>query len=57
YHTKLARFQTGSNRHAYHAAGDKIKVTKIYKRSGGSRYYKTNKGNYVSANRSNVVTQ
>lgn len=46
-----------SNRHAYHAAGDKIKVTKIYKRSGGSRYYKTNKGNYVSANRSNVVTQ
>ncbi|QDJ19947.1 GH25 family lysozyme [Lactiplantibacillus plantarum] len=46
-----------SNRHAYHAAGDRIKVTKVYSRSGGSRYYLTNKGNYVSANRSNVVTQ
>nr|WP_237756462.1 GH25 family lysozyme [Lactiplantibacillus herbarum] len=46
-----------SNRNAYHAAGDRIKVTAIYSRSGGSRYYRTNKGNYVTANRSLVVTQ
>ncbi|WP_318766235.1 GH25 family lysozyme [Lactiplantibacillus carotarum] len=46
-----------ANRKALHKKNGVIKVVAVYKRSTGSRYFMTNKGNFVSANKTYVKTK